>query len=251
MKQAFFIMLGLLLSTSVWARKVDIPISHGQLILSNPTSQNVSYNLICKDRNGATALNETSQSLLAGKTREIGHTVGASSCSAGKSQNIVTGGLNGMSVCYDMMGSVYTSAASYCGTGFHVCSIQDVHNNKGTASSSSMWGYVQVPSAWSSRTWDGSNYVWQNNTSSSHYASMDSMGMQDYRCATGTSGSGTVITGCFTNPTTDPMTMSPAHISSVMCCSDIGSISHCQVDITSTSEDAYLISPQFMGGKAF
>ncbi len=251
------------ISATGWARKVNIP-SDGTLKLINPSAVQVTYNVTCKNATGQTVLQRTADTLAAGNSAQVGTPLGANECGANATKYAgmspgMPAPINGMVQCSNNPTPTpsipYTQAANLCGAGYHVCTIAEFGANRNGANMG-IYGMLDPgPGQWSRYTWDPllMQNVWRTETGTSAYFPSGSSMMG--QCASGpatnsTTPSGTVVTGCDTYQSVDMMS-NPMTITSAMCCSNTVGMAQCQVEITNSDPTAHLISPQFMGGKAF
>ncbi len=236
-------------------RKINIPASGG-LSLTNPSGVDVTFNVSCKDKNGAAVLTLANEKLNAGKSMTYGKPQGQA-CANNTTGTSPSGSINGITKCHSPMGIDHTVAANFCASGYHICSIPEYAASKGSADPYSVSGMLQTPSGtWSAYTYDPGTMTntWQNFTGSSQrYAYADGMSY-DYKCATSANGGGEVADRCSAYTSIDTMNgTAPTQVWDVLCCSNYQGIAQCQVEINTSATPAagHLISPQFMGGKAF
>lgn len=230
-------------------RKVSIP-SEGSLKLTNPSAVAVSFDLVCKSAAGSTILNQTGQTLAAGATSTFGYVPGQE-CANGASPSTPSGTqpLNGMKSCAlpGMNFIPVTQAATLCGQGYHLCTISEYAANRNGAY---VYGTLSPGSGtWSAWIYNGTEYEWQDLTGTTD-RTPSAGGMSNEKCSP-SAGGASPVDYCNAYSTMDPMSpTNPVSTISALCCPNtVGHFAHCTVEIHTVG--GHLISPQFMGGKAF
>ncbi len=236
-----FAVLTLFIASPALARKVTI-VGEGLVKLVNPTAAVVTYTISCKDKTGASSIATTSDSLDPGKSKVYGVQTSASQCvSSHGGHNVTadtTGYLNGMVKCAKMaaMHVQVDQAAQLCNSGYRMCSLAEFAANKG--SGTNLRGVVSAATfststdsgvSWMDRSQAGNEYAYIHDSYSTN------------KCATGSNGGGTVVTGCENR-------INNSSVEQAYCCPDVF-VDQCTVEINSNT--SHLISPQFKGGTPF
>lgn len=249
-KTSTFVVLILLAALSAWAgRKVTIPIQGG-LTLTNTSNASVTYNLTCKDKDGAhiPALAKTGETLTAGKTAVP---LSSSFCAAGKTEITIDGFAPQMKSCEGSFSNFANALTNACSPNHTPCTITEFISYKGTANSSGTMVHMRAPT---DGTWsiygsfhptytDGWTDVSDGNNT--YYASAKIGNYSIGIIADGLTGSGN-SDSTYEYYRSD----SASSLNSLLCCGAAsGTPTQCEVEITSGT--GHLSSPQFLGGKAF
>lgn len=232
-----------LFTGALWAdRTVSVLPQNGKIELVNGSDVSVIYSYSCFDKNtgGAiTALSVSNQTLAAKAKLEIAMT-GSCSSAASSQQD----GGSGVLLCTGSVG--YANAATLCGTGMQVCTIQNLKTRWGAAGKitpSSYWLRPHTSNmAWfystdSGATWNGYNA----GSNYGNYVPTTSM----YNTGICKDGDGNIIGYCGQYAGDYTYGMGTA------CCPLYDEASSCKVTVHGSSSAGFLQSPQFKGGTAF
>ncbi len=238
MRREWWLLLGCLFFVSnVDAREVTITLAadQSQLILSNPSTVTVNYNISCHKPDGSgTIINLTNQNLA--PNAQVKHTSSipdSALCSGGASPDSTATDMNGKPFYFCNGSNSYANAANACGTGNSFC-FPDI----------------------SSTQWPGCSSFWiKNDGAVQHQPSCGS-----YAAVTG--GNQVIVGGGSGYARKSPSAGVCAYFfaaqeapvattAGAVCCSTPQSGSVCKVTINTVNTNAYLSSPSFMGGAAF
>lgn len=220
------------------AREVSISMASGQssLILTNPSTMSVSYDVRCYRADGSTTLlNLTGQTLL--PNARVTHTAelaDSGKCLGGTNPEY-TGTDTSSKPYYMCSGSnSYASAGSACGTGNAFC-FPDVSYGIYTCACGTFWikneGSAEIATGCGGfAAITGGNQVAIGNYMGGNVRKSPSVGCGSFYYAAE-----------YADNTTR----------GAICCSSPVPASLCKVTITTTSTNAYLASPSFQGGAAF
>lgn len=225
-------------------RSVSIAAADGKLKLINPTAANVTYTVECYDKTTGSNIisGGSNQTLLPKKSVDY---VGGAFCTSGSPSKTLN---QGPVFC---PGSVtYASAAGLCGAGNHLCTIAEA-STLALDPTEFLGYYWMSPGAAVDpfyTTYDA--WVKNNNpnatTGGKPYAPMTtSKSPSQYRCSTGSAGSGSAVQGCQSGSQT-------TNYSGALCCPPNNGFVSCKVTIHGSGAAAgHLQSPQFKGGSSF
>lgn len=233
------LLLGTLIAVAnAGAREVTITLGadQTQLILSNPSTVTVNYNISCHKPDGSgTIINLTNQNLAPNAQAKHTSAVGDSGLCNGGS-NPVTSGTDaaGKPFYYCGGSNTYANAGNACGAGNTFC-FPDVNTLQFPSACTQFWmkndgGVQHQPSCGAFAALTGGNQVVVGNGSG--YARKTSS-----------------VSACshFYYASEVPDSSSAGAV----CCSTPQSGSVCKVTINTVNTNAYLSSPSFMGGAAF
>lgn len=231
--------LGMLVLTTFTAeaREISVSLTSGQatLVLNNPSSSAVTYSVACFNPSGAAANSFTSQSLApnASASHEVGGVPDLGTCAAAAAPNGTFNDAAGKSVYLCAGSKNLASAGDNCGQGQAFC-FPDISCSTWQCGASSYWlkndGSAQYqPSCGTYAAITGGNGV------------AIGMGYSGYAKKTSSN------CAYFGAATMD----ADSTLRGTVCCSSPASAAICKVTITSTSPNAYLSSPSFMGGASF
>ena len=224
-----------LVTLQAGAREISISLTSGQtlLVLNNPSSASVSYSVACFKPDGTSSNSYASQTLAANAS--VSHAVGvpdSGQCASG-TPDVTSSDMNGKP--YYLCGGTNTlaSANQNCGVGQAFC----------------------FPDLSCSAFQCGATTYWLKTDSNSQYAascgSYSAIGAS-LGVAIGMPGSGQVRKTAGTCASFYAAgTYGDSTTRGSVCCSNPAAAAICKVTITSSSPNAYLSSPTFMGGAAF
>ena len=229
------LILGSFMAAQAGAREISISLMSGQttLVLNNPSSASVSYSVACFKPDGTSSNSFASQTLAANASTS--HAVGvpdSGQCASG-SPDVTGNDTNGKPYYFCGGTNTLAAAGANCGVGQAFC-FPDLSCSAYQCGSTTYWlkndGNVQyAPSC------------------SGYSAVGASLGV-----AIGSPGSGqakkTAGTCAFFYVAA---TYGDSTTRGSVCCSNPAAAAICKVTITSSSPNAYLSSPTFMGGAAF
>lgn len=226
---------------SVNAREVSIALETTQtsLILVNPSTVTVTYNIICHKSDGSgTTVNLTGQTLAPNvRTTHSVSTPDSELCNSGAAPAYTTVDASSKKIYYCSGSNTYANANNACGAGNSFC-------------------FPNVSTVVSSGT--GTNF-WIKNEGDIQYQPMcgsygaPSAGEQvivgngSYFGIVKKSSAVTAPCSYFANANTQP----DSNVAGSVCCSSPEPGSVCKITISGSNTNAFLSSPSFLGGAAF
>ena len=235
------VILFLSLQTVFAARTVKIALGAKQteLVLSNPSSMAVNYDITCYSQDGSQQIiNLTSQSVAPNaKDKHTVEIADSGKCSGGVSPYSSFTDANGAAYYFcNNTTATYANANNVCGTGNTFCFPKLNCGHYGDCTANTFWlkndGTVQFKAACSSFTsvTSGFQVVIKGNVFSNQAKNSQS-------------------TSCAFYYRVEEKAVGETH--GAVCCADPVPGSLCKVTINSTDPNAYLSSPSFKGGSAF
>ncbi|MCB9025403.1 MAG: hypothetical protein H6625_03725 [Bdellovibrionaceae bacterium] len=249
------VIMGLLLiiisNTSQAARTVNLMNMNDKVVLTNPSTVSVNYDVACFSPSGSQIVNLSNETLIPNATKVYGASVDITSvsntdaCTPGTADfgyftHVSCGATMQAKAC---PGSVdFTNASSLCGTGLTLCKYLPGNYYSCAGTNNAFW--VDAPTTGLVEISPDSGCTW-----TSMAATHALMVSERFSCASvaysqscRVGGANQVINGCGSDLKTN------SH--GAICCAKPAS-SFCRITINSTSVDAFLSSPNFKGGASF
>ena len=241
LRRVLFIVVAVLSTGNSEAREVPIHLKSDQtaLVLSNPSSMTVNYNITCYKADGSgTVLALTNQNLAVNS--RVSHSVtiaDSGTCASGATPASSGSDINGKAYYMCTGSNTYANANNACGTGNSFCFPETSYGVSG-CSGTGFWLKN-----------DGSAQYAPNSCSAFGSFTAGKQAVFDAPSAIGRARKSASVSACSLFYNVDEQTTSSTFGSA--CCASPVSGSLCKITINTTNVNAHLASDSFMGGAPF